>query len=567
MAYARVGERPIFGAVTKFGNLQSGEGELKSAVVPYQIDEILGLMVAVAALAFLARKWAIPYPILLVLGGLALAVTPGLPKMRLEPDLVFVLFLPPLLFPAALFTSWRDFRANLRPISLLAVGLVLFTTVSVGYFAHHFVAGLPLAAAFILGAIISPPDAVAATAITERLHVPQRIVTVIEGESLVNDAIALVAYEFAVSALNTGKFSLGEATVKFFVVSVGGIAIGLAAGWLVSQVQRVLNDPPVQTTISLMTPFAAYLPAERLGVSGVLAVVTCGLYLGWLSPIIANSRLRLQAGPILEMIVFLLNGVVFILIGLQLPEVWKGLEGQPVSIGTRCWDGLLISALVIVVRFVWVFAATYLPRYLSAKLRARDPSPSWRSVVIVAWTGMRGVVSLAAALAVPSLINPDDSDPERAAIANIILFFTYVVILVTLVFQGLTLPLLIRWLKVVDGGETEEEERVARLKANEAAMARLTEFEQQQKYNVDLLQRLRVEYEDRIRQLQVCAECDEDAPRTLRSADYEELQQEALLVERNTIIQLRNERVINDLVLRRIQRDLDLAEAQLGRAE
>ena len=250
----------------------------------YQIDEILVLLVAVAILAILARRLAIPYPILLVLGGLVLALVPGLPKMRLEPDLIFLIFLPPLLFPAALFTSWRDFHANLRPISLLAVGLVLFTTVSVGYFAHHLVAGLPLAAAFILGAIVSPPDAVAATSVTERLSVPQRIVTIIEGESLVNDAIALVAYRFAVAALITGSFSLGQATVKFFVVSVGGVLIGLLIGWLASQVQRRLDDPPVQITISILTPFAAYLPAEQLSVSGVLAVVTAGLYLGWRAP-------------------------------------------------------------------------------------------------------------------------------------------------------------------------------------------------------------------------------------------------------------------------------------------
>src|SRR5580704_4268150 len=244
-----------------------------------QLDEILVLLVAVAILALVGGKISLLYPILLVLGGLVLALIPGLPKMHLEPDLIFVLFLPPLLFPAALFTSWRDFHANLRPIALLAVGLVLFTTVSVGYFAHYLVAGLPLAAAFILGAIISPPDAVAATAITERLRVPQRIVTVIEGESLVNDATALVAFAFAVDALNTGTFSLAQAGIRFVVVSVGGVLIGLAIGWLAAQAQRRLDDPPVQITLSLLTPFAAYMLANRLTVSGVLAVVAAGLFL------------------------------------------------------------------------------------------------------------------------------------------------------------------------------------------------------------------------------------------------------------------------------------------------
>jgi CPA1 family monovalent cation:H+ antiporter len=532
--------------------------------VPYQIDEILGLLVAVAALALLARKIAIPYPILLVLGGVALAFIPGMPVIRLEPDLVFVIFLPPLLFPAALFTSWRDFHANLRPISLLAVGFVLFTTVSVGYFAHYLMPDLPLAAAFILGAIISPPDAVAATAVTERLRVPQRIVAVLEGESLVNDAIALVAYRFAVAALITGTFSLLDAGIKFLLVAFGGVLIGLAVGWLGSQVQRRLDDPPVQITISILTPFAAYLPAEHLGVSGVLAVVTTGLYLGWRSPEIINSRMRLQSFPVWEMIVFLLNGLVFILIGLQLREILANLTGPghfPIS--RLCWYAALISLLVILVRFIWVFPATYLPRLFSKKLRARDPYPAWQPVTIVAWTGMRGVVSLAAALALPSLIVIQLPPPGRDVIIEMIIFFTYFVILVTLVLQGLTLPFLIRWLKVVDSGETEREEREARLSANLAAMARLAELEKQEKYPPDLFSRLRVEYEDRLRQLEACEQAAANPGQGGYSSDYENLQQEALVVERQTILQLRNERVINDQVLRRIQHDLDLAEARL----
>ena len=320
---------------------------------------------------------------------------------------MFLIFLPPLLYPAALMTSWRDFRANIRPIMLLAIGLVLFTTISVGYVAHYFIPLLPLAGAFALGAIISPPDAVAATAVTERLRVPQRIVSIIEGESLVNDATALVAFAFAVEALNTGTFSLAQAALRFVIVSIGGIAIGLGVGWIASQVQRRLDDPPVQITISILTPFAAYLSATQVNVSGVLAVVSAGLFLGWRAPEIINSRMRLQAYPVWEMIVFLLNGVVFILIGLQLPEVLQVLSSKSLPPGHLLGYAALISALVIVVRFIWVFAATYLPRWLSKSLRARDPAPSWRQVTIVAWTGMRGVVSLAAAMALPSMIRPD----------------------------------------------------------------------------------------------------------------------------------------------------------------
>lgn len=529
-----------------------------------QIELLLGLLVVVAVLAIIARRISIPYPILLVLGGLGLAMIPGLPRIHLAPNLIFLIVLPPLLYPAALFTSWRDFHANLRPIMLLAVGLVLFTTCAVGFFAHHLVQGLPMAAAFALGAIVSPPDAVAATAITKRLRVPRRIVTILDDESLVNDAIALVAYRFAVAALMTGAFSLTEATLRFFVVALGGVGIGLIVGWLAARVQRRLDDPPVQVTISLLTPFAAYLASERLGVSGVLAVVTAGVYLGWRSPEIITSRMRLQAGPVWEMIEFLLYGFVFMLIGLQLPEVLQGIKATSGTILRPTIEALLISVVVIVVRFVWVFAAAYLPRLLSRSLRERDPYPDWRHVAIIAWTGMRGVLSLAAAIALPSFsLNTNTSVPGR----NLIIFFTFVVILVTLVFQGLSLPYLIRWLKVVDGGETEKEEREARLKANLAALARVAELEENEHLPPELVQRLRTEYEDRIRQLEAPVSGEVSEKRGLFSQDYIRLEEEALRTERQTILQLRNERTINDEALRRIQRDLDLAEERLKSAE
>ncbi len=516
------------------------------------VETVLGLLVAVAALALLAHKLQIPYPILLVIGGLFFALVPGLPRVRLDPALVFLFFLPPLLYPAALFTSWRDFRANLRPISLLAVGLVLFTTLAIGWLAHYLF-GIPLSAGFVLGAIISPPDAVAATAITERLRVPQRIVTVLEGESLVNDATALVTYRFAIAAVVTGAFSLSKAAEHFVIAGVGGILIGLAIGWLASKIQRGLDDPPVQVTISLLTPFAAYLPADRLGLSGVLAVVTAGLYIGWRSPEIINSRMRLQAYPVWEMIVFLLNGFVFILIGLQLPEVMRNLSGQPKL--QLAWNAALISLAVIVIRIIWVFPATYLPRLLSKNLRARDPYPNWRHVAIVGWTGMRGVVSLAAAMALPLVVQDGLPFPAR----DLILFLTFAVILATLVLQGLSLPPLICWLKVVDDGIHDREEREARLKANQAALARLDELKGI--HDQAALAHLRTEYQDRVRQLEV-SETGGEA-RTLHTSAYHSLLEETLKTERRTIIQLRNEQVINDTVLRRIQHDLDLAEEGL----
>jgi monovalent cation/hydrogen antiporter len=484
---------------------------------------------------------------------------PKLPRVRLNPELVFLFFLPPLLYPAALFTSWRDFRSNLRPIGLLAIGLVLFTTVSVAYLAHYFM-DLPLAAGFVLGAIISPPDAIAATAIADRLQVPRRIVTILEGESLVNDATALVAYRFAVVAVVSGSFSLGHASIQFFVVGIGGTLVGLAVGWLAEQFHKRVDDAPIEITVSLLTPFVAYLAAERFGLSGVLAVVTAGLYLGMRMPELLSFRTRLRGGPVWDMVEFLLNGFVFILIGLQLPEVLRALSGRSVPIGRLVWYALLISLAVILIRILWVFPATYLPRLIFKRVCRHDPYPPWRHVTIVAWTGMRGVVSLAAALALPLTLR-DSATPFPGR--NLILFLTFVVILTTLVLQGLSLPPLIRWLGIQDDRSMEKEEREARLKANQAALLRLNQIAEQDPTRRDALQRLRVEYEDHIRQVEGNEPELAGTPLRLFSSEFERLSQEALQIERVTILKLRNQDVISDEVLRRIQRDIDFAEARV----
>jgi monovalent cation/hydrogen antiporter len=519
-----------------------------------QAEVICTLLIVVAALAILAKKAALPYPVLLVIGGLALGFVPGLPAVQLNPELVFLFLLPPLLYPAAVFTSWRDFRANLSPILLLAIGLVLLTTAFVAVVAHA-LTGLPWAAAFVLGAIISPPDAVAATAITSRLRVPQKIVTILDGESLVNDATALVAYRFAIAAMMSGTFSLPEAIGRFLLVAIGGTGIGLAVGWLAAHVQRRLDDPPVQMTISLLTPFAAYIPAERLHVSGVLAVVTAGLFLGWRGPRILTARTRLNIYTFWEMTVFLLNGLVFVLIGLQLPRILRTLSGH--SLKQLLWHGALISSAAIIVRIAWVFTSTNLMRLTNVNSPTRNPIPAWQNVAIVAWTGMRGVVSLAAALAVPMALADGSPFPGR----DYILFITFCVILATLVLQGLSLPALIRGLGVVDDGIANLEERTARLKANEAALAYLSEVDS--RFPPEIVERLRAEYNDRIRQLEVCENVGGDHSDGAMAPSFQLLQQDALDVERRTIIRLRDEYVINDEVLRRIQLDLDHAEARL----
>jgi monovalent cation/hydrogen antiporter len=516
---------------------------------------ILICLVTVALLAIVARKIRIPYPILLTIGGVVLALVPGLPPIRLEPELVFNLFLPPLLYPAAVFTSWRDFRANLRSIFPLAVVLVLLTMTATAYLFHHLV-GLPLAVGFVFGAIISPPDAVAALAVTQTLRVPRKIIVILEGESLINDATAFIAFRFAVAAVMTGALSLGQASLRFLIVAAGGICVGIAVGWLATQLQKRLDDPPVQTMFSLLTPYVAFFSAQRLHVSGILAVVIAGIYYGWRAPRILTGRMRLQALPVWEMVTFILNGILFMLIGLQLPQVVQALAPGTVTRVAKL--AIAFVALIVLVRFAWVFGATYLPRLLSRTFRRKNRAP-WQHTALIAWTGMRGAVSLAGALAIPLVLSNGEPFPGR----DLILLLTFCVIFATLVLQGLTLTPLVRLLKVVDDRVTEKEERLARLKANEAALARLEEIASSDRARPRTVERLRSEYEDRIRQLRSEAP-DEESVSRLFSPDFEELAREVLQTERDTAIQLRNEEAINDQALRRIQRDIDLAEARLA---
>src|SRR6201987_1294161 len=526
------------------------------AIVIGKVELILICLVAVALLALVARKIRVPYPILLILGGGLLALVPGLPAIRLEPQLVFNLSLPPLIYPAAIWTSWRDFRGNLRPILFLAIVLVLLTMTITAYLFHGLTA-LPLAVGFVFGAIISPPDAVAALSVTQNLRVPRKIIVILEGESLVNDATAFISFRFAVVAVLTGSFSLGQATLQFLLVASGGVAVGLAVGWLVVQLQKRLDDPPVQTLFSLLTPYVAYFSGERLHVSGILAVVIAGIYYGWRAPRILSGRMRLQAFPVWEMVTFILNGILFMLIGLQLPQVMDALAP---GTATRAAQLAIVFVLMIVlVRFAWVFGATYLPRLLSPTFRRKSPTP-WKHTALVAWTGMRGADSLAGALAIPLVLANGQPFPGR----DLIILLTFCVIFATLVLQGLTLAPLVCLLKIKDDRITEKEERVARLKANEAALARLEEIASSKRARPKTVERLRSEYEDRIRQLQI-EEPDGGSVSRLYSRDFEELAREVLQTERDTVIALRNEEAINDQALRRIQRDIDLAEARLQR--
>src|SRR5688572_22401475 len=353
---------------------------------------LLCILAAVTLLLIAAQWTRTPYPILLVVGGLGLALTPGIPEVELEPDLVLLVILPPLLYAAAFFTPLRELRRNVRAISALAVGLVLATMVAVAVVAHEAL-DFGWAESFVLGAIVSPTDPVAATAIARRLGVPGRIVTIVEGESLVNDATALVAYKLAVAAVVTGGFSLIDASGEFVITVVGGIGIGIAVGAVIAAIRRRLDNPPVEITIALLSGYFAYLPAEAIHVSGVLAAVTVGIYMGRLTSRLTTPTTRIQGDAVWEIVVFLLNSALFILVGLQLPHVIDGLDGT--STGELIVDGAVITAAVIATRIVWVPIFTYVPRFLFRRIREKDPYPPWQYPTIISWTGMRGAVSLA----------------------------------------------------------------------------------------------------------------------------------------------------------------------------
>jgi monovalent cation/hydrogen antiporter len=512
---------------------------------------LLTLMVAVGALSVLAGVVRVPYPILLVLGGLVLGFVPGVPHAELPPELVLVLFLPPLLYQAAFFSSPRDLRADARAITLLAVGLVLVTTGAVAVTAHALVGGLPWAAAFALGAIVSPTDPLAATAIARRLGVSRRLVTVLEGESLVNDASALVAYRVAVAAVVAGSFSLWEAGLRFVVGVAGGVAVGLLVGWLVAEVRRRIQDPPVEIVLSVVTGYAAFLPADRLGLSGVLAAVTAGLYLGWRAPELASPGTRLLGFSFWEVLVYLLNAILFTLVGLQLYPILSELSGNSVAI--LVGQAALVSAVVIAVRVGWGFSVPYLVRLLDRRpaQRARRAGP--RERLVIGWSGMRGAVSLAAALALP------EDFPQR----NLIIFVTFAVILATLVLQGLSLPWLIGRLGLHRDDSEAQEELRGRLRATDAALARLEELAAEEWTRDDTVERMRGLYQFRRRRLKARGGYLDDDGYQDRSLAYQRLVRELLEAQRREIVLLRNQGEISNEVMHRIERDLDLEDARL----
>ncbi|MDX6487490.1 MAG: monovalent cation/hydrogen antiporter [Gaiellaceae bacterium] len=506
---------------------------------------------------FAIGRLRVPYAILLVLGGLALGFVPGLPRLALPPDLVLVALLPPLLYSTAFFTSLRDLRENIRPISFLALGLVGATMVGVAVVAHTWIDSFGWPEAFVLGAVVSPTDAIAATSIARRLGVPRSIVSIIEGESLVNDGTALVFYRFAVAAVVSGTFSLAEASGRLILNAAGGVAVGLVVGFLIREVRRRMPFAPTSISIALLTGYFAYLPADALRVSGVLAVVTAGVYMGWHTPLLTTVETRLQGAAFWEILTFVLNSLLFLLVGLQLPTILDELGGR--AGWTLVLDGALVSAAVIVVRLLWVFPFTYGPRLLSRRLRERSPAPPWQHAALAGWAGLRGGISLAAALAIPLTTNAGAPFPER----NLIVFLVFCVILATLVGQGLTLPLLIRVLGVEDDGIADREEAKARIKAAEAALARLEELEEEEWVREDTAERMRGLYGFRRDRFRARFDSADDGGIEERSADYQRLRRELLEAERQAVVGLRNAGYINDESMYRVTRDLDLEDSRL----
>ena len=516
---------------------------------------VLFLLVTVAALTALARVLGVPYPILLVVGGSLVGFVPGMPDVELEPDLVLLIFLPPLLFNAAYFSSLRDLRADARGITFSAIGLVLLTTLAVGFVAHEVIDGLPWAAAFALGGILSPTDPLAATTITRRLGVPRRLTSLIEGESLVNDGTALVAYRTAVSAAIGGTFDLLDATADFFVNVVGGIGVGLVAGLVIIKALRhLVGDDVVGVVISLAAGYVGYIPAEELGVSGILAAVVVGLMVGRRSPQLSTPASRLRGYAFWEVLVFLLNAVLFVLVGLQLPGI---LDEQQRSAGELIGLAVLISLIVIGTRLVFLHTAPYLIRAIDRRPAQRARRVGWRPRTIVGWAGLRGAVSLAAALALPV------GFPER----DLLIFLTLAVIFATLVVQGLTLPLLIRRLDIHDDGGGEREEIHARREAAQAAIEHLRRLDEEDWTREDTVRRMIGLYEFRDRRLrqragEIDAPEDDEDPEE-RSHAYQRTIREVLEAQRRRVVELRDEGAISDDVLHMLERELDLEDQRL----
>jgi CPA1 family monovalent cation:H+ antiporter len=525
-----------------------------------RFQTFLILLAVLAGTALLARRLNVAPAILLMLAGIALAFVPGMPSIELPPELVLLLVLPPLIYMAAVAMSWREFKNSLRPIVLLAVGWVIFTAATVAI-ASHYLIGLPWEVGFLLGAIVAPPDVVAPLAIARRLHLPRRILVILEGEGLANDATALILYRFALAAITTGAFSLSKATGEFAAIVVCEIAFGIVVGWLSLRARQRPHDPQVEITLSLIAPYVAYWLPEHFGGSGVIATVACGLYVSWNGPLLIPSATRLQGIFFWDLVIYLIEGVLFLLTGFQMRLLYEKSKAFPLDdiLSTIA----LVVAVIVIARFAWVFPATYLPR-LSKRVRQRDPPPRWQWVFTISFVGVRGAVSLAAALALPLSLASGDPFPDR----DMILFVSFGVIFITLVGFGSSLPTVVGWLNIAKDGRAEiiaehEAEIAARREALGAALASLDAITDERELSDEVVKLLRARHDIRTSQLPAAL----DPDRHDVSANGTELTRELIATERKFIHALLRDGKITDETRRRIERDLDLEEASLANRE
>lgn len=525
---------------------------------------ILLLLFGVLMLIMLGQKLRISYPIFLVVAGLCLSFIPGIPHISIDPELIFLIFLPPLLYEAAWFTSWADFWKWRRVIAMLAFGLVFVTSTVVAYASYALIPGFTLAMGFLLGGIISPPDAVAATSVLKNIKVPRRLVAVLEGESLVNDASSLIVFRFALAAIVSGHFVVQEAIVDFFLVASMGIVVGLVVAQIMYVIHRYLpTTSSIDVSLTLMTPYFMYLAAERFHFSGVMAVVSGGLFLSYRShEILTTGATRMQAHGAWSTTIFVLNGLVFILIGLELPVVIEGLDRY--SIGEAIGYGLVISLVAIVVRMIWVYPIAYVPLWFNVRVRADHVNPTWKGPTIIGWAGMRGVVSLASALSVPMLLTNGEPFPHR----NLILFITFIVILVTLVFQGLTLPWVIRKVNILEIDKTlpeGQQEAGIQLRLKRRALVRLNEKFANDITENELVGLLKGNLEndlDETQQRLESLECDTLAQEELER--YHHVLLDLYAEQRKELFKLRTEKAFSDEVIRKQELQLDLDEARVS---
>jgi monovalent cation/hydrogen antiporter len=526
-----------------------------------QFQIFLILLAVLAGTAYLARRINVAPAILLLLAGVALAFMPGMPALELPPELVLLVVMPPLIYSAAVAMSWREFKTNLRPILLLAIGCVIFTALAVAA-AVHYLIGLPWTIGFLLGAIVAPPDVVAPLAIARKLGLPRRILVVLEGEGLANDATALILYRFAVAAILTGAFSLPQAASEFAAIVAGEMLFGAAVGWFSLRLRHRVRDPQIEITLSLITPYISYWVPEHFGGSGVIATVACGLYTSWNGPLWISAATRLQGVFFWDLVIYLIEGTLFLLTGFQMRLLLEKSKAFPLH--DILFATGLVVAIIVVARFAWVYPATYLPRMMSARLRERDPTPPWQRTFVLAFTGVRGAVSLAAALALPFALPDGESFPDR----DMILFVAFGVIFITLVGLGLTLPAVVRWLGVAKDGRDEhiaehDSEIAARRAALDAALRSLDAITDDRELSDEMVKLLRARHEVRISQLPDSLDPDRHDASALGTA----LTRELIAVERKFIHVMLRDGKITDETRRRIERDLDLEEASLANRE